>query len=426
MDARPSIIKDLDEGGVSMKINSNFDRLPGNYLFNDIAKKIADYQRVYPNSKIVKLTIGDVTQPLPEGVVKQLIQAGKDQLNPETFKGYGPSTGYSFLKQAIIENAYKELGVDLIEEEVFISDGSKTDAGAIQELFSLDAKIAIGDPAYPTYIDSNVMAGRLGTYDKVSKSWSDLIIIPMTADNQYQPQPPSENDVVPHVIYLCSPNNPTGVALTKEQLQAWVDYANKHESVIIYDGAYEAFIQDDDVPHSIYECVGAKQCAIEMRSFSKTAGFTGMRIGYTVIPKELVIEGHSLNALWTRRQPTKFNGTSYIIQKAALATFNPVVKEQLDLNIAYYQRNAQYMVDAFIDANIEYYGGINAPYIWLKTPRGLSSWEYFDELLNETQVVITPGSGYGANGEGFMRLTAFGTYEDTLVATQKIVENYNN
>lgn len=407
-----------------MKVNPNFDRLPGNYLFNDIAKKVTQYQKDYPNSEIIKLTIGDVTQPLPEGIIDQFIQAGKNQLSSTTFKGYGPSTGYSFLKQAIIKNAYLELGVELFEDELFISDGSKTDAGAIQELFSLDAKIAIGDPAYPTYIDSNVMAGRLGTYDEINKSWSELLTIPMTAANNYQPLPPTDDENVPDVIYICSPNNPTGVALTREQLQLWVDYALKHNSVIIYDGAYEAFVQDDNVPHSIYECEGAKQCAIEMRSFSKTAGFTGMRIGYTIIPKDLVVEGKSLNAMWTRRQPTKFNGTSYVIQQAALSTFNPEIKKELDANISYYQRNAKHMVDAFSEANIESYGGINAPYVWLKTPRNLSSWEYFDELLKESQVIITPGAGYGANGEGFMRLTAFGTYEDTLEATQQIVDNY--
>lgn len=407
-----------------MKINPNFDRLPGNYLFNDIASKVAQYQEKHPDSQVVKLTIGDVTKPLPKAVVDQLVEAGREQQEAESFKGYGPSTGYSFLKQAIIANAYQPLGVDLTESEIFISDGSKTDAGAIQELFSLEAKIAIGDPAYPTYVDSNVMAGRLGEYDEESKLWSDLLTISMTEANAYQPLPPADSEPVPDVIYLCSPNNPTGVALTKEQLQAWVDYANQHESVIVFDGAYEAFIQDENVPHSIYECVGAKQCAIEMRSFSKTAGFTGMRIGYSIIPKELVIDGHSLNALWTRRQPTKFNGTAYIIQKAAATTFEPAVQQELQENIRYYQRNAQIMVDALTEAKIEFYGGVNAPYIWMKTPRQLTSWQYFDELLANSQVVITPGSGYGANGEGYMRLTAFGTYEDTKVAIERIVSTY--
>lgn len=407
-----------------MKINPNFNRLPGNYLFNHIAEKVSAFKEGNPDSEVIKLSIGDVTQPLPRGVVEAMTQSGQEQLKSKTFKGYGPSTGYPFLKQAIIEHSYQTLNIDLSEDELFISDGSKTDAGAIQELFSLEAKIAIGDPAYPTYIDSNVMAGRLGHYDDMSQSWSELITIPMTVDNHYQAVPDFDQDQQPDVIYICSPNNPTGVAMTKDQLQEWVDYAIEHESVIIFDGAYEAFIQDDHIPHSIYECEGAKQCAIEMRSFSKTAGFTGMRIGYTVIPKELVIEGQSLNAMWTRRQPTKFNGTSYIIQRAALATFEPEVKKELKDNIVYYQRNAQHMVDAFNDARIEHYGGVNAPYIWLKTPRDLSSWEYFDELLQESQVVITPGSGYGANGEGFMRLTAFGTFEDTIEATQRIVETY--
>lgn len=407
-----------------MKINSNFDRLPGNYLFNQINDKVAAYLDNYPNANLIKLTIGDVTQAMVGPVIDELIQAAEEQRDTATFKGYGPSSGYSFLKEAIIQSDYVSLGVKLKESEIFISDGSKTDAGAIQELFSPEAKIAIGDPAYPTYIDSNVMAGRLGAYDSDNSSWSELIYIPMNEENHYQPLPKDLGDAVPDVIYLCSPNNPTGVALDKDQLQEWVDFANDHQSVIIFDGAYHAFIQDNTIPHSIYECEGAKQCAIELRSFSKTAGFTGLRLGYTIIPEELIIEGHSLNKMWSRRQPTKFNGAPYIIQKAAAATYRDDVQKLLQDNVAYYQRNANQMLAAFQVAGIPAYGGVNAPYVWLKAPRNLSSWQYFDELLHEQELVVTPGSGYGNNGEGFMRLTAFGQQQATQEAIARIVDNY--
>lgn len=408
-----------------MKINPHFDRLPGNYLFDQINKKVAAYLDHHPNAELIKLTIGDVTQAMVEPVIDELIRAAEEQRDADTFKGYGPSSGYSFLKEAIIQSDYLPLGVDLKEDEIFISDGSKTDAGAIQELFSQEAKIAIGDPAYPTYIDSNVMAGRLGSYDLESASWSDLIYIPMNADNHYQPLPKDLGNEIPDVIYLCSPNNPTGVALDKDQLQEWVDFANAYQSVIIFDGAYHAFIQEDNIPHSIYECRGARQCAIELRSFSKTAGFTGLRLGYTIIPQELIIEGHSLNKMWARRQPTKFNGAPYIIQKAATATYQEDVQKLLQENIAYYLENAKQMITVFQAAGIPAYGGVNAPYVWLKTPTNMSSWEYFDVLLHEQQLVLTPGSGYGSNGEGFMRLTAFGQKEATQEAIQRIVAHYN-
>ncbi|XJS09810.1 LL-diaminopimelate aminotransferase [Aerococcaceae bacterium WGS1372] len=407
-----------------MKINPNFNRLPGNYLFNNINQKVFTYQEQFPDKELIKLTIGDVTLPMVDSVIDELIQASEEQKDSETFKGYGPSSGYSFLKKQIIQSDYQPLDVELEEDEIFISDGSKTDAGAIQELFSIEAKIAIGDPAYPTYIDSNVMAGRLGDYNSEGSTWSDLIYIPMNEDNNYQPLPEDLNGVIPDVIYICSPNNPTGVALNKNQLQSWVDFANEYQSVIIFDGAYYAFIQEEDIPRSIYECVGAKQCAIELRSFSKTAGFTGLRLGYTVIPKELVFEGHSLNEMWARRQPIKFNGAPYIIQKAAQITYRHDVQKQLQNNIKYYQRNAAKMLEAFKQAGIVSYGGVNAPYVWLKTPRNLTSWEYFDELLNEQQLVVTPGSGYGRNGEGFMRLTAFGNNEATEEAIDRIVNSY--
>ncbi|MFQ9985801.1 MAG: LL-diaminopimelate aminotransferase, partial [Lachnospiraceae bacterium] len=333
------------------------------------------------------------------------------------FHGYAPDLGYEFLRSAIVEGDYRSRGVDIQEDEIFVSDGAKCDCSNIQELFSVDNRIAVCDPVYPVYVDSNVMAGRTGTYDAQTQTWSDVIYMPCTAENQFVPELPKET---PDLIYICSPNNPIGSALTKEQLQVWVDYANEKGAVILFDAAYEAYISEEDVPHSIYECEGAKTCAIEMKSFSKNAGFTGMRLGYTVVPKELKQGEASLNAMWARRHGTKYNGAPYIIQKAGAAAYTPEGRDQLQKQVAYYMNNASVIKEGLQQAGFEVYGGVNAPYIWLRVPAGMTSWEFFDDLLARANVVGTPGSGFGPSGEGYFRLTAFGTYENTVAAIERI------
>ena len=399
------------------KVNDNYLKLPGSYLFSTIGKKVRAYQEANPDKEIIRLGIGDVTQPLAPAIIDRLHEAVSEMGVQETFKGYAPDLGYEFLRSAIVKNDYNARGVDIAIDEVFVSDGAKCDSGNIQEIFSLDNKIAVCDPVYPVYVDSNVMAGRTGTYDATTGLWSDVIYMPCTMENNFVPEFPKET---PDIIYLCLPNNPTGTTITKDQLQGWVDYANKNKAVIIYDAAYEAYISEENVAHSIYECEGAKTCAIELKSFSKNAGFTGVRLGYTVVPKELKCGEVSLNAMWARRHGTKFNGAPYIVQRAGEAVYSEAGKAQLKEQVAYYMKNAKAIKQGLKDAGYTVFGGVNAPYIWLKTPGEMTSWEFFDDLLARANVVGTPGSGFGPSGEGYFRLTAFGSYENTLAALERI------
>ncbi|MCD8300364.1 MAG: LL-diaminopimelate aminotransferase [Clostridiales bacterium] len=399
------------------KVNENFQKLPGSYLFSTIAKKVNEYQAAHPEKSIIRLGIGDVTQPLAPVIIEALHKAVDEMGHAETFRGYAPDLGYDFLRNAIAKNDYQDRGCDVSPDEIFVSDGAKSDSANIQELFDTRCRIAVCDPVYPVYVDSNVMAGRTGTYDYDSETWSDVIYMPCIAENGFVPEYPKET---PDMIYLCLPNNPTGTTLTKAQLQGWVDYANKVGAVILYDGAYEAYISEDDVPHSIYECEGARTCAIELKSFSKNAGFTGVRLGYTVVPKDLKCGDVSLNAMWARRHGTKFNGAPYIVQRAGEAVYSDEGKAQLKEQVAYYMRNASAIKQGLTEAGFTAFGGVNAPYIWMKTPEGMTSWEFFDYLLDTANVVGTPGSGFGPSGEGYFRLTAFGTYENTLAALERI------
>ena len=400
------------------KVNDNYLKLPGSYLFSTIARKVREYKEANPDKDVISLGIGDVTQPLAPAIIDSLHKAVDEMAVKETFKGYAPDLGYEFLRSAIVKNDYAARGADIAIDEIFVSDGAKSDSGNIQEIFSEDNKIAVCDPVYPVYVDTNAMAGRTGIYNKETELWSDVIYMPCKAENNFAPEFPSE---VPDIIYLCFPNNPTGATITKTELQKWVDYANENHAVIIYDAAYEAYISEDDVAHTIYECEGARTCAIELRSFSKNAGFTGTRLGYTVVPKDLKDEnGTMLNALWARRHGTKFNGAPYIIQRAGEAVYSDEGKKQTREQIAYYMNNAKIIKEGLADAGYSVSGGVNAPYIWLATPDGMSSWEFFDHLLANANVVGTPGSGFGPSGEGYFRLTAFGTYENTVEALERI------
>lgn len=399
------------------QINENYQKLPGSYLFSTIGKKVNAYQEANPDKNIIRLGIGDVTQPLAPAIIEAMHGAVDEMGHAETFRGYAPELGYAFLRKAIVENDYQPKGCDISEDEIFVSDGAKSDSANIQEIFAEKNRIAVCDPVYPVYVDSNVMAGRTGTYDAKTETWSDVIYMPCTAENNFVPELPKET---PDMIYLCLPNNPTGTTLTKDQLQVWVDYANKVGAVIIYDAAYEAYISEDDVPHSIYECKGAVTCAIELRSFSKNAGFTGVRLGFTVVPKALKCGDVSLNAMWARRHGTKFNGAPYIVQRAGEAVYSDTGKAQLKEQVAYYMKNAKTIKEGLNDAGYTVFGGVNAPYIWLKTPAGMTSWEFFDFLLEKANVVGTPGSGFGPSGEGYFRLTAFGNYENTVKALERI------
>lgn len=401
------------------KINDNYLKLPGSYLFSTIGKKVSAYSAAHPDKKIIRLGIGDVTLPLVPAVTEALHGAVDEMGKAETFRGYAPDLGYEFLRKAIADNDYRARGCDIDADEIFISDGAKCDTGNIQEIFSLDNRVAVCDPVYPVYVDSNVMAGRTGTYDRERETWSDVIYMPCTAENHFAPELPGESRT-PDLIYLCFPNNPTGATITRAQLQEWVDYAQKKGAVILYDAAYEAYISEEDVPHSIYECEGAKSCAIEFRSFSKNAGFTGVRLGFTVIPKELKCGEVSLHALWARRHGTKYNGAPYIVQRAGEAVYSEAGKAQLKEQVAYYMKNAKYIFNGLKEAGYTVSGGVNSPYIWLKTPKGMSSWEFFDCLLEQVNVVGTPGSGFGPGGEGYFRLTAFGSYENTVEAVDRI------
>ena len=398
------------------KINENYLKLPGSYLFSTVAKKEREY-RANPDKKIIKLSIGDVTQPIAPSIIEAMHKAVDEMGHAETFHGYAPDLGYEFLRSAIAAGDYKSRGVDIAIDEIFVSDGAKCDSSNIQEILGLDNVIAVCDPVYPVYVDSNVMAGRTGTYNAETGNWSNVIYMPCTEENGFAPSLPKET---PDIIYLCFPNNPTGATITKTELQKWVDYANEKKALIIYDAAYEAYISEADVPHTIYECDGAKTCAIELKSFSKNAGFTGVRLGYTVIPKELKCGDVMLNSLWARRHGTKYNGAPYIVQRAGEAVYSESGKAELKKQVAYYMNNAKVIKEGLAEAGFSVSGGVNAPYIWLKTIDGMTSWEFFDYVLDKANVVGTPGSGFGPSGEGYFRLTAFGTYENTVEAIERM------
>lgn len=422
-------------------VNENYLELQGSYLFSTIARKVAAYSEANPDKKLIRLGIGDVTQPLAPVFIEALHKAVEEMGKAETFRGYAPDLGYDFLRNAIA-GEYKTRGCDVSADEVFVSDGAKSDSGNIQEIFSADSRIAVCDPVYPVYVDSNVMAGRSGRWDPETGRYSNFLYMPCTEENGFMPELPGETgnrgtasargtvsssgsasacSSAPDLIYLCFPNNPTGMTMTKDQLQVWVDYANRNGAVILYDAAYEAYITEPDIPHSIYECEGARTCAIEIRSFSKNAGFTGLRLGFTVVPKELkAADGTMLHTMWARRHGTKFNGAPYIVQRAGAAAFTPEGQAAIREQVSYYMKNAAVIREGLQAAGYTVYGGINAPYIWLKTPDGLTSWKFFDRLLETVQIVGTPGSGFGPSGEGYFRLTAFGTYENTVAAIERI------
>ena len=399
------------------KVNDNYLKLPGSYLFSTIGKKVAAYKEANPDKEVISLGIGDVTQPLAPAVIDALHSAVDEMSKAETFHGYAPDLGYEFLRSAIADHDYKKRGCDISADEIFVSDGAKSDSGNIGDIFSVDNKIAVCDPVYPVYVDTNAMAGRTGDYIPEKQAWSNVVYMPCTAETNFAPELPKET---PDIIYLCFPNNPTGSTITKDELQKWVDYANKVGAVIIYDAAYEAYISEPDVPHTIYECEGARTCAIELRSFSKNAGFTGVRLGFTVIPKDLKCGDVTLHSLWARRHGTKFNGAPYIVQRAGEAVYSEAGQKQTGEQIAYYMNNAKTILEGLKSAGYTVSGGVNAPYIWLKTPDKMTSWEFFDYLLEKANVVGTPGSGFGPSGEGYFRLTAFGSYENTVKALERI------
>lgn len=400
-----------------LKINTNFQKLPGSYLFSAIAKKIENYKNANPDKDIIRLGIGDVTRPLTKSVIDALHTSVDEMAHEETFIGYAPDLGYSFLREAIAKNDFEKRGCNISADEIFISDGAKCDSGNIQELFSLDNTLGVCDPVYPVYVDSNVMAGRAGDYIADLSKFSNITYMLCSAKNNFAPNLP---EVMPDIIYLCFPNNPTGATMKKSELQKWVDAANASKSVIIYDAAYEAYIREDDVPHSIYECGGAKTCAIELRSFSKTAGFTGLRLGYAVVPKDLIMNGYSLHDMWARRHGTKYNGAPYIVQRAGEAVYFAQGQEEVKGLVNYYMQNCDTILNGLKDTNLKLFGGINAPYIWLKTPDNMTGWDFFDFLLEKANVVGTPGEGFGPGGNGYFRLTAFGKHENTVEAVKRI------
>ncbi|MCC8037787.1 MAG: LL-diaminopimelate aminotransferase [Bacteroidales bacterium] len=406
-----------------IKVNDNFCKLPGSYLFSEVARKVKAYAEANPTAKIIKMGIGDVTRPLCPAAIAAMTEAVKDQASTETFHGYGPETGYDFLRQAIVAGDYAKRGVKVELDEIFVNDGAKSDTGNIGDILSIDCKVAVTDPVYPVYVDTNVMAGRAGDL-RGNGCWSNVIYLPCTVDNDFIPALPKET---PDVIYLCYPNNPTGTTLTRDQLKVWVDYARKNGALILFDSAYEAYITDEDVPHSIYEIPGAKEVAIEFRSYSKTAGFTGVRCGYTVVPMALQgvnskSEKVSLNALWRRRQTTKFNGASYIAQRGAAALYTSRGREETAATVAYYMDNARMLREAMLYLGLKAVGGVNAPYVWVKTPDGLSSWEFFDLLLSKCSIVGTPGVGFGPSGEGYFRFSAFSSHEATEEAAERLAK----
>jgi len=403
-------------------INQNYLELQGSYLFSEIAKRRTKFIQENPQAEIISLGIGDVTRGLPQAVLQAMHKAVDELAEPGSFRGYGPEQGYDFLINAIIENDYKARGIDIAVNEVFVSDGSKCDVGNIQEIFSENSIVAVQDPVYPVYVDTNVMAGRSGKYNAETKRYDNIVYLECTAENSFKPSLP---DRKVDLIYLCYPNNPTGMTLTKAELEQWVKYAKDNNCIILYDSAYEAFIQEDDVPHSIYEIEGAKEVAIEFRSFSKTAGFTGVRCAYTIVPRELKgfdAAGNKvlINDLWNRRHTTKFNGVSYVTQRGAAAIYSEEGKAQIEELVDYYMTNAAIIRDGLASIGLEVFGGVNAPYIWLKTPNGMDSWSFFDKLLSEANIVGTPGVGFGQSGQGYFRLTAFGSKENTEKAVERI------
>ena len=398
--------------------NQDYLKLPGSYLFSTVAKKTRAFTDAHPDAKIIRLGIGDVTRPLPPAVISALHKAVDEMASAETFRGYAPDLGYAFLREAMAKVDFQERGCQIDPDEIFISDGAKSDSANIQEIFAGESRIAVCDPVYPVYVDSNVMAGRTGTYDSSAGTWSDVIYMPCTMENGFAPEIP---DQTPDLIYLCFPNNPTGAVIKKVALQEWVDYANKVGAVILFDAAYEAYISDPEVPHSIYECEGARTCAIELRSFSKNAGFTGLRLGATVIPKDLKDKnGQALHPLWARRHGTKYNGAPYIVQRAGEACYSPEGREQIRDLVETYMKNASFIRRSLTDMGYQAFGGQDSPYIWLRTPGHMTSWEFFDLLLEKACVVGTPGSGFGPSGEHYFRLTAFGTYESSVEAMDRI------
>lgn len=406
------------------KINSNYQKLKAGYLFPEIARRVREFSAQNPSAKVLRLGIGDVVLPLPQSI-RDAIKKGVDEMGrPETFKGYGPEQGYEFLREAVAKNDYASRGANVTADEIFISDGSKCDTGNIQEIFSLDSKIAVVDPVYPVYVDTNVMAGRTGEIDGGGR-YQNIIYMPSTAENGFKPAFPAER---PDLIYLCSPNNPTGTTLSREDLKGWVEYAKKNGAVILFDAAYHEFISDPALPHSIYEVEGAREVAVEFRSFSKNAGFTGTRCAFTVVPKDLKAKNEkgedvSVHALWNRRQSTKFNGVSYPIQKGAEAIYSEKGQSEIREMVAYYMQNAKIIREGLGALGLDTYGGINCPYVWLKTPGKMGSWEFFDMLLREAHVVGTPGAGFGPSGEGYFRLSAFGFRENVEEAVSRIKSN---
>ena len=398
-------------------INHNYEKLQGSYLFSETAKRAAAFQQAHPDRRLIRLGIGDVTLPLAPAVTDAMHRAVDEMGREKTFRGYAPEQGYEFLRSVIAEKDYRARGCHISADEIFISDGAKCDCGNIQEIFSGDVTVAVCDPVYPVYLDTNVMAGRTGDYSPETGRYGGVTYMPCTLENGFLPRIPEK---MPELVYLCFPNNPTGAAISKGELQKWVDAANESGSILLYDAAYEAYITEEGIPHSIYECEGAKTCAIEFRSFSKNAGFTGVRLGFTVVPEELVREGVSLRQLWFRRQGTKYNGTPYIVQRAGEAVYTPDGQRQIRAQIGDYTENAAVIREGLLACGYEASGGVNSPYIWMKTPDGLTSWEFFDRLLNEAGVIGTPGSGFGPSGEGYFRLTAFGNRENTLEAVERI------
>lgn len=398
-----------------IKVNNNYAKLPGSYLFAEIARRTSAYADANPDRQLIKLGIGDVTRPLAPTVVEAMKKAADEMGEAKSFMGYGPYEGYDFLREAIVKNDYAPSGAPISADEIFVSDGAKSDCGNIGDIFDRDNIVAVCDPVYPVYVDASAMSGRAG--DFVDEKWTKLVYMPCREENGFIPELP---ETVPDLIYLCFPNNPTGTTATKEQLKVWVDYANAHGSVILYDAAYRAFITDSRLPRSIYEVEGATECAIEFCSFSKTAGFTGTRCGWTVVPKALRRDGSSLRDMWFRHQSTKYNGTSYVIQRAAEAVYSTQGKAQVEQTITYYMNNARVIKTGLEAAGLKTFGGENSPYVWMQTPKGVGSWEFFDRLLTEANVVTTPGSGFGPAGEGYIRLTAFGDAEATKIAVERI------
>lgn len=402
-------------------INENYIKIPATYLFSEIAKRVTQHKEANPDAPIIRMGIGDVTLPLPNASVDAMVKAAEEQRSSATFRGYGPEQGYDFLRDAIARNDYQAKGLHIDADEIFVSDGAKSDTGNIGDIFSVDNRVAITDPSYPVYVDTNAMAGRAGEPNEKNE-WSNLVYLPCNEANDFVPELPQQNV---DIIYLCYPNNPTGTTLTKEQLAVWVKYAKKNKAIILFDSAYEAFITEDNVPRSIYEIDGARDVAIEFRSFSKTAGFTGTRCGYTVVPKQLKAytengDAVPLHKLWNRRHCTKFNGTSYAVQRAAEATYSKEGKKQVRALVDFYMENARIIRTALLEAGYKVYGGVNAPYVWCKAPEGMGSWEYFDYLLKDKNIVTTPGAGFGASGEGFVRFSAFGSRENTLAAMERL------